>query len=39
MNYNKIYGYEMNNIDSRTNKIIIYNNRSWQFEPNKYYSL
>ena len=29
----------MNNIDSRTNKIIIYNNRSWQFEPNKLYSL
>ena len=29
----------MNNIDSGTNKIIIYNNRSWQFEPKKLYGL
>ena len=37
------YLYYSNNYsrkeNSRTNKIIIYNNRSWQFEPNKLYSL
>ena len=38
-NYSRKEDYEMNNIDNRTNKIIIYNNRSWQFEPNKLYSL
>ena len=38
-NYSRKENYKMNNIDSRTNKIIIYNNRSWQFEPNKLYSL